>query len=300
MNRADIEHQIETDIASKLNRCGMMFRMFGRAKTKHSLAHKMEIKGDKYRSGASKIQDIIGVRIIVYFTDDVEVVKTLFENRNANVVDMSIDRPDSNTFCPQRLNLVCSVPDYLVDNFRKALVDNYGDNADYIDNTFEVQIRTIFSEGWHEVEHDLRYKCKEDWVGYDKQSRTLNGVIATLENAEFSMLSLFKDMALSNYNQGNYSAMLRNHLRIRLTGNGLSPEIIEYLQNNPEVAKAVYEADRGVVMTSLLYHKHKLKLHYDNVLFLMNHITMELLDEGLMALESEAFKEDFEKFKHAL
>lgn len=30
--------------------------------------------------------------------------------------------------------------------------------SDYIDDTFEVQVRTNSFEGWHEIEHDLRYK----------------------------------------------------------------------------------------------------------------------------------------------
>ena len=29
-------------------------------------------------------------------------------------------------------------------------------DAALIDNTYEIQLRTVLSEGWHEVEHDLR------------------------------------------------------------------------------------------------------------------------------------------------
>ncbi|MBK7959276.1 MAG: hypothetical protein IPK03_14995 [Bacteroidetes bacterium] len=31
-------------------------------------------------------------------------------------------------------------------------------NNSLVDSTFEVQLRTILSEGWHEIDHDLRYK----------------------------------------------------------------------------------------------------------------------------------------------
>ena len=289
MTIAEIEKQIEHEIASKLNNCGIMYRMFGRAKSMSSVLHKMEIKGEKYRKGLSRIQDIIGLRFIVYFTDDVDIVEMLVNNNS--VVDRSIDAPDSFTFCPQRLNLVCTIPEYLQEETRRQLQVEYGEYAQYIDTTFEVQIRTIFSEGWHEVEHDLRYKCKADWIGYEAQSRTLNGVIATLENAEYSMLSLFREMAQSNLMQGNYSAMLRNHLRIRLIGDGLSPEITEYLKANHEIAKAVHETERTVLLLSMLYHNHHLTFDYDTILHLINR--MYIQDEGLMQLETTEQKIEF-------
>lgn len=36
----------------------------------------------------------------------------------------------------------------------------------YIDDTFEIQIKTMFFEGWHEIEHDMRYKGEELWKNY--------------------------------------------------------------------------------------------------------------------------------------
>ena len=174
-----ITESIREELAQALNRCGLMYRMFYRVKTLSSIQHKMAFKGDKYKSGESKMQDIIGFRIVLYFPDDVDLVSLYFSCKD--VVKRSVDVPDPSTFRPQRLNLTLNIPEQFVELFKKKLPAEY---APYIDPTYEIQIRTVFSEGWHEVEHDFRYKCKEDWVGYEFYSRTLNGVIATLENAE--------------------------------------------------------------------------------------------------------------------
>lgn len=114
----------------------------------------MQIKGDNYRSGKSLIQDMIGIRIVLYFQDDVDALAFFYSC--GEVVSSSIDEFDTSTFRPQRLNLTCNLPTELIDDFRKSLPEEF---APYIDNTYEMQIRTVFSEGWHEVEHDLRYKC---------------------------------------------------------------------------------------------------------------------------------------------
>ena len=98
-----IAQRLESLLATQLNNCGLMFRLFSRVKTTSSLAHKMRIKGEKYRSGKSLIQDMIGLRIVAYFQDDVEALATYFSYGEA--VGSSIDELDSSTFCPQRLSM---------------------------------------------------------------------------------------------------------------------------------------------------------------------------------------------------
>ena len=54
-----IAENIKDDLTEALSRCGLMYRLFYRVKTMSSIQHKMAFKGDKYRSGESKMQDII-------------------------------------------------------------------------------------------------------------------------------------------------------------------------------------------------------------------------------------------------
>lgn len=258
-----------------------MFRIFSRVKTEQSLRHKILFKDKKYIEGKAKIQDMLGMRIVLYFPDDVETL-SIFLGTN-DLVKSSVDEPDISTFCPQRLNLTKNIPEKFVEDFRKGLPEEL---AQYVDDTFEIQVRTIFSEGWHEVEHDMRYKCKQDWVGCEQSSRTLNGMIATLETVEWGMKSLFHEMAYRNYRQGNYRAMLRNKMRIRFADNDFSPKIKDFLQNNCDVAEKLLEVDRIVFLLSMLHRKDDMLLTFDNVLYLANEI--DIHNEELSRLmESE-------------
>ena len=260
-----ITNKLESQIFQHLNQCGLMFRLFSRVKTISSLHHKMQIKGDNYRSGKSLIQDVIGIRIVLYFQDDVDALAFFYSC--GEVVSTSIDE------------------------FRKALPEEF---APYIDNTYEIQIRTIFSEGWHEVEHDLRYKCKEDWEGCESYSRILNGVIATLETAEWNMKALFDQMSRINFQNKNYRAMLRNKMHLRIKGEDLSENINKYLLQNPHVAESILNTDRFVIILTLLNHQNVIELTYDTLLFLINRIEMN--NQELRNMEPESTRKMLDDF----
>lgn len=284
----EIKDCILNDLSRRMTQSGIMFRIFGRAKSVRSLEHKMQIKGDKYRAGA-KIQDMIGVRIVLYFSEDVEAMEIFL--CNDDLVDRSVDNLDVSTFRPQRLNLVKKIPEKYLEDFHAALPKEY---APYLDDTYEIQIRTVFSEGWHEVEHDLRYKCEEDWEGCDFFSRQLNGVIATLETAQWSMGAIFHEMAQKNLVNGNYHAMLRNKLLLRFADDDLSEPLKAYLDVHNDIARQLYQTDRLVFLMALLNHDAPIPLRYDNAVFLINRI--DIMDEGVKELESEEFRKAFHQF----
>jgi ppGpp synthetase/RelA/SpoT-type nucleotidyltranferase len=275
-----IATQLTSDISKSLSRCGLMFRIFSRVKTESSIRHKLEVK---YASKKTMIQDMIGMRIVVYFQDDVDVLALYYSI--GDVVKKSIDEFDSSTFRPQRLNITSRIPAEMTEEFYAALPEQF---RDCIEPTYEIQIRTVFSEGWHEVEHDLRYKCKEDWEGCESYSRALNGVIATLETAEWNMKSLFADMARHNFRHSNYTAMLRNKFHLRFKSEALSENLNIYLNEHRHLAEDLLNADRLIVVYMMLTHKADFSLTYDNLLFLINRI--EMMDFDLMAMEPEDTK----------
>lgn len=272
-----ITARLTSDISESLSKCGLMFRIFSRVKSESSIIHKLEVK---YADKKVKIQDMIGVRVVVYFQDDVDVLALYYSI--GDVVKKSIDEFDTSTFRPQRLNITSRIPADMTEEFFAAVPERF---RDCVEPTYEIQIRTVFSEGWHEVEHDLRYKCKEDWEGCEPYSRTLNGVIATLETAEWNMKALFADMARHNFRHSNYTAMLRNKFHLKFKSEMLTESLGRYLNDHRNLAEDVLNTDRLIVIYTMLTHKAEFILTYDNLLFLINRI--EMMDTGLMAMEPE-------------
>ena len=92
-----IADRLESVIYQHLNQCGLMFRLFSRVKTISSLHHKMQIKGEGYRAGKIKIQDMIGLRIVLYFQDDVDALAFFYSC--GDVVRSSVDHPVETLNC---------------------------------------------------------------------------------------------------------------------------------------------------------------------------------------------------------
>ena len=199
-----ITNEIIDKITNALDNLGIMYRVFFRIKENCSLEKKL---GNNLNYGKTKkLQDYIGIRIVLYFHDDIKtvrnIVSSLYEESSE---DTSIDEFSKEEFKAVRYNIIYKLKQSL-------LIDK---DREKIDDTFELQIRTIFSEGWHEVEHDLRYKCKTDWESYDYESRLLNGVYASLETNEWTMLQIFDNLSYKHYKNREWVAMIKQKFRLR-------------------------------------------------------------------------------------
>lgn len=281
--------EIVRELEQNLNRCGIMYHIFQRTKSACSIKHKISIKEEKYRNQNTKMQDFLALRITLYFTDDVALVHSYLKHQ-ANFLSEEVDKDEVDKFRPKRLNLVLKVPDNLHQDMDVAIKET--GYPDLIDDTYEVQIRTILSEGWHEVEHDLRYKCKDEWIQYTEEARLLNGIYATLENTEWSMLTLFERLSYSQYKQQSWDSMIRNKMRIKFSVIGLSPEVKGFLSNNPTVVKEIFRVNRIDILEKVLESTFNFPLTYDTVIHLLNHIIIKNTDLAMM--EEDVLKKDLD------
>lgn len=72
---------IVTDLEAVLNKCGVMYHVFYRTKSEMSIKNKLEKKSEEYRKANKKMQDLLALRITLYFTDDVELVHNYLKTR---------------------------------------------------------------------------------------------------------------------------------------------------------------------------------------------------------------------------
>jgi len=141
-----------------------------RIKTEESLAGKLERKGEKYHQ-LSDITDLIGLRIVTFYTDDVDkvaaIISQLFDIDWSNSVDKR-KLHDLNSFGYNSLHYICNLHE---GSF-----------------PFEIQIRTALQHTWSAIEHDIGYKGAVKLPPqYRRQFSRLAGMLE-LADDEFSRL----------------------------------------------------------------------------------------------------------------
>lgn len=122
-----------------------------RVKDELSLTKKFYLKNKKYNK-IEDMTDIIGVRVITYYTDDIDKV--------AQVIEENFDIDEENSI-DKRETLEIDKFGYLSLHYIVKLKENRTKLEEYQcckDYKIEIQIRTILQHAWAEIEHDLGYK----------------------------------------------------------------------------------------------------------------------------------------------
>ena len=273
---ASVEEDLKRIISERLEQCGFYFRVFSRIKSAASMARKFRMKeyGEERR-----LQDLIGVRINLYFDDDVDICKTIM-SETFELLEWSKSERSEEEFKPIKLNGVFRLPEYL-----KAEI-----SADtwemQIDDTFELQIKTMFFEGWHEIEHDMRYKGEELWSHFPGFSRYFNSILATLELCDKSMVTLFEDLGHALYKSGQWTDMIRSHFRLKMDLAELYPEVEQVLnedKKNPEnLGKRIYRTKKKELIFLLKERERPIPINVNTIIAVLNEGVLH--DERLTAI----------------
>lgn len=127
-------------------------RISSRAKSVERFMAKAEKKGPdglyKYQFPLSEIQDVIGVRVIVLYLEDISSVRALINKWFQSIEDKIVAPPDERTFSYFGHHSILRIPDECRPECRLAEDVKF----------FELQIKTMFQHAWSEAEHDLLYK----------------------------------------------------------------------------------------------------------------------------------------------
>lgn len=225
---------LENILKEKLDNYGIYYRMFSRIKSGYSIQKKLE--AERYVLNPDKmIRDVFGIRIILYYQDDIEVCKHIFERVLTNIA-WKQSESDANTFNATKNNGTFLLPGYI-----RSVVDPVIAGL-RIAPTFEVQIRTVFFEGWHEAEHDMRYKEQQIWASMFRESRRLNSVLATLEMCDQYMVNLFDDVGHDFYKKFNWGQMIRYRYRLKTLHGDLDSEL--ELMISPQLGKRIFKFNK--------------------------------------------------------
>jgi Uncharacterized protein conserved in bacteria len=166
-----MQSEVVAKLREALDRNGIIVTAVeARVKTEESLLGKLALKGAKYAT-LSDITDIVGARIITFYTDDVDriaaMAEQLFEIDWTNSVDKrKLHQLDS--FGYNSLHYVCRLPGY--------------------DYRFELQLRTTLQHAWAAINHDTGYKSGVEIPReYLRRMNMLAGVLEMADD-EFSRI----------------------------------------------------------------------------------------------------------------
>ena len=152
-----------------------------RVKEPKSLAGKLERKGDKY-SSIWDITDLVGARVVTYYTHDVDRIATIL----GILFDIDVENSDDkrtiqtgDSFGYLSLHLICSIPESMYSDPARPEINKI---------KFEIQVRTLLQHMWAATQHNTGYKTDvEIPVEFRRRYSRLAGLLE-IADEEYSNL----------------------------------------------------------------------------------------------------------------
>lgn len=139
-----------------LDAAGIDAQIESRVKEPESFVGKLNRKPHSYRRPLEDMPDILGLRIITYYEEDIQAVAEVLRR------EFEIDEDQSDVkgalLAPDRFG-------YLSVHYVVALKENRAGLVEwqsFVDRKAEIQIRTVLQHAWAAIDHKLRYKREQD------------------------------------------------------------------------------------------------------------------------------------------
>ena len=148
-----------------------------RIKSRESLREKLGREGKDY-SQLADVKDVVGIRIITYFEDELEKIDRVIKREFTVSEEDSYDRRsqmESDRFGYRSIHYVCSYSP------SRLAMDEYKHLGDGV---IEIQTRSILQHAWAEIEHEY-YKVKGSKPENVKRRNSRLAGLLELADAEF-------------------------------------------------------------------------------------------------------------------
>lgn len=221
----------------------------GRIKERYSLERKITDK-NKYYS-ISDITDVIGIRAIAHFEDEVDLISNIlkkeFKVDSKNSTDKRLKEYDRFGYASNHFVLGLGPERMRLTEYNR-----------YTDIKFEVQVRTILQHAWAEIEHDIGYKSKEDIPIIAK--RNFSRISALLEIADLEFTNLRK--TLVDYKANVKSEIKKDSGQVDLNkislqsfieGNNLVDTLDKELADGVQASVSKINSDLSYTISKLRY-----------------------------------------------
>ncbi len=178
----ELQEIVQKSLNDAINSAGLIITAIeSRIKSEQSLEGKLQLKGQKYKS-LYDITDLVGLRVVTFYTDDVDRMASIIEQLFDIDWDNSVDKRhihSLNSFGYNSLHYVCRLPQTLFNDPEKPCLNQI---------PFELQIRTTLQHAWAAIFHDIGYKTNVEIP--DKYMRQMNRLAGMLEliDDEFSRI----------------------------------------------------------------------------------------------------------------
>ena len=234
----------------------------------------------------SQITDIAGVRIITYYSEEVDEISKIIESEFEVDQENSIDKREA--LEPDRFGY-CSVHYVVSMSSQRLSLCEYNK---FKNLKCEIQIRSILQHAWAEIEHDIGYKSE---ITIPKQMRRefsrIAGLLEIADN-EFNQIR----NALEEYKKSAQSQIAeRNFQNQELDG-----VILEVMINSNEIVRQINQHISELISRPLVPISNS--DDYSTTINQLNWFgikTVDQLNNALIKYSESAKKIATEKLKHS-